>query len=174
LFLDKIPGAHIFRLFLNPKDLGRIGVAPENIRKQLRRERIELLQTDDRDVVAANLLSLREQIVVNHPRTKQDAADVSSDDVRIANHLLERAAGQIANRGGRLRVTQQGLRREHNQGLADATPVRAAIHLPPQQMKILSGSRTVADLHIVFGTELEEALDTRARMFRSLPLEAVG
>src|SRR5207249_1127513 len=40
--------------------------------------------------------------------------------------------------------------------------------LSPQQMKILRGGRRITDLQIIFGAELQKALQPRARVFWSL------
>jgi hypothetical protein len=65
-------------------------------------------------------------------------------------------------------MAQHALRSEHDQRLAPV-PQR----LPPQQMKILRGVRRLRDLNIVFGRELNEALDARAGVLRPLAFVAV-
>ena len=62
---------------------------------------------------------------------------------------------------------------KNHERLADAAPVRAAAHLPPQQVEILRGSGAVGDLHVVFGAQREEALDAGARVLGPLALKAV-
>jgi hypothetical protein len=91
----------------------------------------------------------------------------------IRQHLAEAAAGQIGNGGNRLGVTQQALRREDDQRLAHAAPVRAAVHLTAQQVEILGRRGAIGDLHIVAGAKHQEALDARAGMLRPLPFEAM-
>src|SRR5713101_28450 len=65
-------------------------------------------------------------------------------------------------------MAQHAFRREDDQRFAP----RAA-HLPAQHVKILRGGRRLADLHVVFGGELHEALETGAGMFRALAFVAV-
>ena len=48
------------------------------------------------------------------------------------------------------------------------------MHLPPQYMEIIRGSRAIGDLHIVVGAKLQESLQPRGRMLRSLTLIAMG
>src|SRR5580704_554091 len=70
-------------------------------------------------------------------------------------------------------MTQHSLRCKDDQRLADASPVRSSMHLAPQHMEILSWSGGVHHLHIVFGAELQKALNTGAGMLRALPFVAV-
>src|ERR1700693_1572071 len=65
-------------------------------------------------------------------------------------------------------MAQHALRSDHDQRLA---PV--AQRLAPEQMKILRGVRRLRDLNIVFRSELNEALNACAGVFRSLAFVAV-
>src|ERR1035438_1238135 len=66
-------------------------------------------------------------------------------------------------------MTEHAFWGEHDQGLA---PV--AQGLTAQEMEILRGVAGLCDLDIVLGGELDEALDSRAGMFRTLAFVAVG
>ena len=65
-------------------------------------------------------------------------------------------------------MTQQTFRRHDHKRLAPG-----ADSLPPQAMKILSGSRWINDLHIVFGAEMQKSFEARAGMFGALAFEAM-
>ena len=66
-------------------------------------------------------------------------------------------------------MAQHAFWRENDQRLAP----RAA-RLPSQHVEVLRRSGGLADLHVVFGGELQEAFESRARMLRSLAFVAVG
>src|SRR5437868_5673918 len=66
-------------------------------------------------------------------------------------------------------MPQHALGSENNQRLAPWTQ-----RLSSQKMKILSGRRRLADLHVVSRRELQKALDARARVLRALTFIAVG
>ena len=74
--------------------------------------------------------------------------------LRVADHLLKRAAGEVTNVGYRLRMTKQRFRSKDDQRFADAPPVGTAIHLAAQQVEILRGRGAIADLNIIFRAEL--------------------
>ena len=65
-------------------------------------------------------------------------------------------------------MAQQALRRQHDQRLAPA-PQR----LPAQEVEVLRRGRGLADLDVVLGRELQEALEAGAGVLRPLPLVAV-
>src|SRR6266404_2114571 len=65
-------------------------------------------------------------------------------------------------------MAQHALGREYDERLAPW-----AAHLAAQHVKILSGSRGLANLHVVLGGELHEAFQAGAGMFRSLAFVAV-
>jgi len=65
-------------------------------------------------------------------------------------------------------MTEHTFRCEYDQGLAPVAQGLAA-----QQVKILRGVARLRDLDVVFGGELDEALDSRAGMFRALAFVAV-
>ena len=86
----------------------------------------------------------------------------------VADHRRETPLGQIPQRrrgGGR---AQQALGGHCDERLAPA-PQRLA----PQEMEVLRRGGGLADLHVVLGGELEEALEPGAGVLRPLPLVAV-
>ena len=80
----------------------------------------------------------------------------------------EPAARKIFRARGRLLGAQQTFRRHDDERLDEI-----ALHLAAQDVKILRGSREVADLDIVLGAGLEKALEPRAGMLRPLAFVAV-
>src|SRR6266481_1478711 len=70
-------------------------------------------------------------------------------------------------------MTQDALRRHHNEWLPQTATIRTAVHLPAQQVEVLRGRGAISHTHIVIRTELEESLQTCAGMFRTLALLAV-
>ena len=73
--LDEGPGAHVLRLFLAPHDLGLLE-ARQLLDQRLQRERIELLDPQQIDVVDAALLALLVEVVIDLARAQDDAADL--------------------------------------------------------------------------------------------------
>src|SRR5690242_12087049 len=65
-------------------------------------------------------------------------------------------------------MSQQTFGGHHDERLAPG-----ADGLTPQAMKILSGSRWINDLHIIFGAEMQKAFKTGARVFGPLAFEAM-
>ncbi|CAI8254498.1 MAG: Uncharacterised protein [Flavobacteriia bacterium] len=66
-------------------------------------------------------------------------------------------------------MAKQTLWGHHHQWLSEAP-----VHLTPQKMEEIGGRGRIDHLHIVLGTELQEALKPGTRMFGSLALIAVG
>ena len=83
-------------------------------------------------------------------------------------HACGTAARQLVERRHRQLVPQQALRRHHDQRLAER-----AQHLPAQHVEHLRRRRRHADLHVVLGAELQEALEARRGVLRPLPFVAV-
>ena len=83
------------------------------------------------------------------------------------------AAGEIFQARGSFGITQEELGSENDERFADAAAIFAAVHLAAQEMEILRGRCAVANLHIVFGAELQEAFDAGAGMFGPLAFEAM-
>src|SRR5665213_3230505 len=93
--------------------------------------------------------------------------------LRIANHFLERSAGEVFQTRRRFGVAQQSLRSEDDEWLANATAIFAAVHLTPQQMEVLRGRGAVANLNIIFGAKLEKALNACAGVLGALAFKAM-
>jgi hypothetical protein len=73
--IDERPGAHVLRLFLAP-DHFRIAEAAEFVDQRLGRERIELLDTQEIDIVNAPLLALFQKVVIDLAGAHHDATDL--------------------------------------------------------------------------------------------------
>ena len=166
---DLVPGALVLRLFLAPDDLARVRVVRERRRVILGRERIELLDAHDRDVARLVGAARLEQVEVDLARAEHDARDVLRRQVvDLVQHALERAPGELVERRHRQLVPQQALRRHDDQRLAER-----AHHLPAQHVEHLRGRGRHADLHVVLGAELQEALEPRRGVFGPLPFVAM-
>ena len=87
---------------------------------------------------------------------------------RIVEHLVEPAGRQVRERGLRQRMAEQALRRHHDKR-AHPGPERLAA----EQVEVLRRRGAVGHPDVVLRGELEEALEPRARMLRSLALVAV-
>jgi hypothetical protein len=138
----------------------------------LRRERIELLHADDDHVVVELPLVARlEEIVIDFARAEHDALDriVRPDAAAVEQYAVERRAGaEIGELRNRELVAQQRFRRHHDERLSDLPP-----HLPPQHVEIICRRRAVDHLHVLFGAELEIALEPRRAVLGPLPFVAV-
>src|SRR5262249_18163687 len=86
----------------------------------------------------------------------------------IEQNALEMAAGELLDGRARGRQAEQALRRQHDERLAPL-----AQHLSPEQVEVLCRRGRIADLDVVLGTLLEEALEARRGMLRPLSLETV-
>ena len=73
--VDEEPGAHVARLFLAPHHLGRLEPG-ELLDQRLGRERIELLDAQQIDVVDAALPALLVEVEIDLAAAHDDAADV--------------------------------------------------------------------------------------------------
>src|SRR5665213_2632379 len=116
-------------------------------------------------VIGCSPTPLRTQFMRNLAGTNQDP--FRGRDVPLRYNVEEswlHLIGQVG-KGRRGRgISQHAFGHERDQRLAPA-PKRLAA----QQMKILSCARWLAHLDIVFGCQLQEALDARAGMLGSLP-----
>src|ERR1700686_2242300 len=70
-------------------------------------------------------------------------------------------------------MTEHSLGSENDERLSEAAPVRTAVHLAAQHMEVLRGGAGVDHLHIVFGAELQEALNAGAGVLGTLALITV-
>src|SRR5262245_1368853 len=171
------PSAHVFRFLLRPHHLG-VGKAAELGNQRARGKRIVLFDAQQIDVVDAGSLACLEEIIVELARTKHDPTDVAvwpepdaaRTDLRVVpQHAMKRGPrpqlGQIRHDP---LVAQQRLGGHDHQRLAEF-----AMQLPPQNVEIVGGRRTVRHLPIVLCTELQEALEPRGGVLGSLSLVSV-
>src|SRR5438067_2014603 len=168
--LDLEPRALVLRLVLCPHHFAEVRVLLQLGGEGLVRERIQLLDTDDRGVRHAAGLAAVDQVVIHLARAGDHALDLVRIDlvVQFADHGLEAALGQVVQRRARVLVTQQRLRREDDQRLAEL-----AHHLAAQQVEDLGGGGRLHHLHVVVGRQLQEALDTCRRVLRTLAFVTV-
>src|SRR5579885_1122500 len=139
--IDKDPRAHIARLFLAPHDLGFLE-ARQLRHQRLGWKRIELLDTQEINVIDAALLALLIEVVIDLARADYDAADVGIGNELdlLARHKLRIVPQQAMERSARphiveLRncplVSQQRLRRHQDEGLSEI-----ALELTAQDVKV--------------------------------------
>src|SRR5919106_5959872 len=64
---DRAPRAHVLRLLLRPDDLADLGIRSDELGDLLERERIELLETTDRDIGRDGPMLVRHDVVVHLP-----------------------------------------------------------------------------------------------------------
>ena len=155
--LDAVPSALVARLFLAPHQLGRFRVRGDLRGEIIVRERVELLDADDRHVTDALGTPRREQFIIHLAAARDDAAyghGAPCPYIFIPNHRLEAALRQFCDWRGRILAAQQALGREHDQRFA----VRAQ-HLAAQQVEHLRRRGRDAYLDIVIGAQLQIAFD---------------
>ena len=97
--VDERPGAHVLGLFLAPHHLG-VAEARQLGDQRLGRERIELLDAQQVDVVDAALLALLVEVVVDLARAQHDAADLGILD-QLDRLVRAAAAHRPTTAGGR-------------------------------------------------------------------------
>ena len=159
------------RLFLAPHEFGVL-VARQRRRQRLDRERIELLDAHDRDVVDL-ALAPRMSADRNRPcRCTARRGAILSSGASLSISPMTRwndVPGPISSsRDATSGAAQQRFRRHHDQRLAEIAP-----HLTAQRMEIIGGGGEIADLPIVLAAELQIALEPRRGMLRPLALIAV-
>ena len=130
-------------------------------------KRIELVEEQDCRGVVVAAAALHAELVADLSAGDQDALGVFH--AGIGHNGKESRLGKILDGRGRFGAPQHALRREHDERFAPQ-----ALRLAPQQMEILRRAGGLADLNVVFGGDLQEALDTRAGVLRSLAFEAMG
>src|ERR1700734_1938527 len=176
--LREAPGAHVLGLLLTPDHL-RFLEPRELLQQRLDRERIELLHPEQVDIVDTALLALVVEIVVDLARADDNATDlVILGELDLFTLMGLRVIPQQAvkarsrSEGFQVRdsalVAQHRLRRHRNQRLAEL-----AFELAPQRVEEICRRRADDDLHIVFGAELEIALEASRGMLRPLALVAM-
>src|SRR5436190_7525550 len=173
-----VPRAHVPRLLLHPVHLTRFGVGGEDGLELLRREGIELLDAHERHGVDGALAARGEELVVDLAAAEQDAPHPAALDRDpglgraaerdVVDHGPEPALRQLFERRDAELVAEQALRAHEDERLAEAP-----VHLAAEGVEVLPWRGQVADLHVVLGAELEEALEARARVLGALALVAV-
>src|ERR1700733_14841111 len=162
--LDEAPGPHVLGLLLTPDHL-RCLETGELPHQRLDRERIELLDPQQVDVVDAALLALVIEIVVDLARADDNAADVDVLGeldlfalVRLG--VIPQQAVKARSRAERFEVGDRALVAQHRlRGHRDQRLAELAFELAPQRVKEICRRRADDDLHIVLGTKLEIALE---------------
>ena len=169
VMLNPVPRALIAGLFLTPNDAFGVGIRRQPRREFVVRKRIQLLEALDRHRAAAAPPPLFARFVIYLAGAKSRALDFARVDVvRLRQNRRESALGEILQTRSRLFVAQQTFGRNHHQ-----RPPIGAQHLAAQQMIDLRRSRRHAHLNVVFGAQLQIALDARRGVFRPLPFVAV-
>ena len=110
--------------------------------------------------------AVRAEFVANLSAGDEDALRVGN--FASGTSVRNRGALEFFDGGSGVRMAQHALWSENDQRLAPA-----AASLPSEQVEILRGVGGLADLDIVFASELHEALDARAGMFRPLAFVAM-
>src|SRR5258706_14799818 len=170
IVLDAMPRALVAGFLLAPEHLVRVRVAIDLLLEIVVRERVELRDAPDGDVLDALLLAVGHQVEEHLAGAEDDALHLRRLDrlVPVSIDRLEFALRELRQRRHRLLVPQQALRREDDERLA----VRAD-HLPAQQEEHLHRRRGDAYLDVVVGAQLQKALRAARGMLGTLPFKAV-
>src|SRR5437867_2207800 len=173
-----VPRAHVPWLLLHPVDLTRLGVGGEDGLELLRREGVELLDTHERHPVQGALAARGEELVVDLAAAEEDAPHPAALDRDpglgrtaerdVVDHGPEPALRQLLERRDAQLMAEEALRGHQHERLPEAP-----VHLAAEDVEVLRRRGQVADLHVVLGAELEEALEARARVLGALALVAV-
>src|SRR5947209_1162051 len=86
----------------------------------------------------------------------------------VVDHGPEPALRQLLERRDAQLMAEEALRGHQHERLPEAP-----VHLAAEDVEVLRRRGQVADLHVVLGAELEEALEARARVLGALALVAV-
>ena len=140
----------------------------ERLAQQVARERIKLLDADDRHVVALELVALLLQLEIDLAGAEEDAFDSilqhwSMSGITSRKLPVAHSSSVLSD----LRMTQQRLGRHDHQRLAPD-----AQHLPAQAVEVLRGRGEVADLDVVFGGQREESFQAGAASARAPALRS--
>ena len=167
---DERVDAVVPRLFLHPGDFHILGIALADFFQAGGVERINLFQADHRHIGDIFRPAVLEQVVINLTGADQDAADFGLvDRIGFVDPVLEAGLrGKLIERADAQFVAQHALG-AHDDQRATPRPVR----LPAEHVEQLGRRGGVADLHVVFGTELQEAFEAGVTVFRALAFVAV-
>src|SRR5881296_3981270 len=173
-----VPRAHVPRLLLHPVHPPRFGVGGEHGLELLRREGVELLDTHERHGVDGALAAGGKELVVDLAAAEEDAPHPAALDRDpslgraaerdVVDHGPEPALRQLLERRDAELVAEQALRAHQHERLPEAP-----VHLAAQRVEVLRRRGQVADLHVVLGAQLEEALEAGTRVLGPLALVAV-
>ncbi len=111
---------------------------------------------------------MADDVVVHLPGAEHEAADPLVPGRGIVDHREEGALREVAERRGGLLEAEQPLRGHH-----DERPRRCVESLPAKKVEVLGRRRAVRDADVLLGCELEEALETGARVLGAVPLVPV-
>ncbi len=123
--VDEGPGAHVLRLFLAPHHLGAAEAA-ELADQRLGRERIELLDAQQIDVVDAALLALLVEVVIDLARAHDDAADLRSSSTSLIAWSRRATAASSHNRRWKGRCSARDLGERRHGPLCGAAATSAS------------------------------------------------
>ena len=167
---DLVPGALVLRLFLAPDDFARLRIAAQHALVCLHRERIELLDAHDGDVLSApsarRAFSRSKYTLPLQNTTRCTCAgSISSiSSITVAKPPSVRSSSGDTDSSWRSRlfgvITISGLRKR-------------AQHLPAQHVEHLRRRGGHAHLHVVLGAQLQEALQARRGMLGPLAFVAM-
>ena len=133
------------------------------------RERVELLDTHNGDIVLIVLTTLFQQVVINLTRTHHYALHALRIKlVDFTDGWQEGAVRQFFEAGNRQRMTQQGFRRHHDQ-----RTTHPAQRLTTQHVVNLCRGRRYAHLHVLLSAKLQITFQTRGGVLRPLPFVTV-
>lgn len=165
---DLVPRTLVLRFFLAPHHVGGIGVSLQLGRQLRTRERIQLFDTHEGDVVLATLCLVFEQVVIDLARAQHHALDLGRVGLGIRNQMLELALGQFFQARHCQLVAQQRLGRHHHQRLAGGHA-----HLAADHVEALRRRGRHAHQHVLQRAQLQEALKPCGAVLRALAFVAV-
>ena len=146
------------------------GYARQQVPQGLGGERIEELGASHCGVGRLAAAGMALDVVVELAGTEHQPVDaVGVFHGGVVQDLSEAAFRELGHRGCRHGVSEQALRGHHDHG-----PLGASQSLSPEEVEVLRGGGGVGDPDVLLGAQLEKALQARAGVLGSLPLEAVG
>ena len=134
---------------------------------QLAVERVELLDADERAVLDLVLVAVGLEVVVDLAGTEDDALRTLLGDLFVVEDGAELVVGEVTDLGDAVFVAQQALGRHDDERLFEF-----AFHLAAQHVEELCRCGEVTDLDVVFSAGLQEALEARGGVLRSLALRS--
>ena len=108
------------------------------------------------------------EVVVDLPRAEDEPPHLGLIGCRIVEHRPETALREVDERRGGLLQPQEPLRRHHDQ-----RPRGGVEGLAADQVEVLGRRGRVRNPDVLLGGELQEALETGARVLGTVPLVAV-